>query len=307
MAKKIKDPGIGYQSNKNVKSFLTENGKSAIIHVNRPKSIDDLYTYLISLSWIEFLIYVFVSYVLINTLFAFTYLAIGIEELIAPSESIIYDFINAFFFSAQTLTTLGYGAIAPSGIASGLVSSFEALAGLLGFSFITGLLYGRFSKPKAAIRFSKSLIYRPFEDSYALMFRLMSKRKSIMIEPSIDATLAISEKNKNGEFKQNFYQLTLERNKITYLPTMWTVVHKINEKSPLKGLSEKEMTKLDAKLYILFQYHEESFAQKVYQIFSYDFKKLKTGVQFKKAVNFNEEGYYILDHEDLDSVEKINE
>jgi inward rectifier potassium channel len=176
---------------------------------------------------------------------------------------------------------------------------------LLSFSFITGLLYGRFSKPKASIKFSESLILRDFKKHRAIMFRLMNSRKTVMIEPEISVTLSISEKDKKGEFNRNFFTLKLERNKIMYLPTVWTVVHEINEESPLFHYSNEEIKKLDAFLYILLSYHEQSFAQQVYRIYSYDFEDLKTEVKFVPANHFDESGYTVLNHDKLGEVEQM--
>ena len=179
------------------------------------------------------------------------------------------------------------------------------MTGLLSFSFITGLLYGRFSKPKANIKFSDNIILREFKNERAIMFRLMNSRKTVMIEPEIKVTLSITKKDEKGTFKRDFFTLSLERNKIMYLPTIWTVVHQIDEDSPLFKYSNKEIEKLDAFLYILVNYHEESFAQKVYQIYSYDFDKLELDVKYVSSASFNDEGYTVLDHDKLSEVEKM--
>lgn len=303
MSKKIKDPGLGYSSNKNVQPFINPNGTSNILHLNRSRNFDDLYTYLLGLSWTTFLVIVTLGFIVLNVFFALIYLWVGIEELTDHSGIWWRDFLNAFNFSAQTITTVGYGAISPNGIISGIISSLEALVGLMSFSFITGLLYGRFSKPKPSIRFSKHFVIHKFKKERALMFRLTNKRTTIMIEPEIKVTLTISESDKSGEFKRTFYQLNLERDKITYLPTMWTIVHKIDEESPLYGFTDKELSNLNANLYILFQYHEESYSQKLYSLHSYNFGDLKTNTRFKSSVRFSDEGQIILDHDLLDQTE----
>lgn len=300
---KIKDPGFGYGSTEKEKSFIKEDGTSNVIHLNRPRNLDDLYTYLISISWMHFFGLVLLGFIAINSLFALIYLSIGIENITQSTGNLWIDFLNSFFFSAQTITTVGYGGLSPIGLLAGIISSFQALVGLLSFSFITGLLYGRFSKPKSSVTFSKFILLRKFENDRAIMFRLMSSRKQIMIEPEIKVTLSVSEKDSFGNFSRSFYKLSLERDSITYLPTMWTVVHKINEDSPLYSYSNEEIKKLKAKLYILFQNHEESFSQKVYQIHSYDFKNLVMNHQFKKSTIFNQEGYTVLDHDLLNSTE----
>lgn len=306
MAKKVKDPGFGYKSKQNAQDIIKDDGSSNVKHINRNKSIGDLYTYFVDISWFQFFILIIAAYTLVNVVFGFVYVTIGIEQITKPKGTFIEDFLNGFFFSAQTLTTVGYGGIAPKGIAANFIAAFEAMIGLLSFSFITGLLYGRFSKPKANIKFSHNLILREYKKERAIMFRLMNRRKTVMIEPEITVTLSITEKDKDGEFKRQFYTLDLERKKIMYLPTIWTVVHPINEKSPLYNYTDQEIEKLDAFLYILLNYHEESFAQKVYQIYSYDFDNLETNVKYGPSYNFDDEGFTVLDHAKLSEVEKLD-
>lgn len=302
----IKDPGLGYNSSENAQSLINPDGSSNIIHQNKDKDINNLYSYLIDISWSKFFFIVLSSLIGLNLLFAFGYLAIGIEQIAAPSNAIFTDYLNAFFFGIQTTTTVGYGVLAPSGIATNLLATLHAIIGLLAFSFITGLLYGRFSKPNAAVKFSDVVVYRKFEDANALMFRLVNKRRNLMIEPMISVTLSFSTPDELGNFKRQFYNLNLERDAITYLPTMWTIVHKINEESPLFGYSEEDIKNVNAKMYILFQYHEESFSQKVYQIHGYDLSSsLQLNYQFQSAVSFAENGQTILDHSKLSSIEKM--
>ncbi|ANW96790.1 ion transporter [Wenyingzhuangia fucanilytica] len=304
MARILKDPGVGYKSNRNAQRLII-NGSSNVKHINRARTIDDLYTYLINISWGLFLAYVLLGYVLINAIFGFVYLLIGVQEFQIVKGSLWEDFIHLFFFSAQTITTVGYGAIAPNGVWAGVISSLEALVGLMSFSFITGLLYGRFSKPKAKIKFSDHIVVRDFEDTRALMFRVMNKRTNMMIEPELNAIMSITEKNETGEFNRAFYQLNLERNKIMYLPTMWTLVHKMDKESPLYKYSKEELEALEVEIYILFQYHEETFNQKLYQLHSYDFSQLKIDYKFDVSYDFDEDGFTIIDHHKLNDIKKI--
>lgn len=305
MAKKTQDPGFGYNSIKGAKRIINKDGSSNIIHLNRKSNINDLYAYLISISWIRFFFFVFLGYILLNTLFGFVYTMIGIDQIAPSTGNFFTDFLNGFFFSAQTVTTVGYGGIAPKGLAANLVSTFEALVGLLSFSFITGLLYGRFSKPKASIKFSDAMILREFKEQRALMFRLMNNRKNIMIEPEISITLSISNKDVDGKYKRSFYNLDLERKNIMYLPTIWTVVHTINNDSPLFNYSDAQIIELDAEIYILAQYHEESFSQKVYQLYSYHFNDIKINHKFIRSFSINENGYVELDHKLLNKTELV--
>lgn len=304
MAKILKDPGLGHQSKRNAQKIITD-GKYTIKHINKTGTIDDLYTYLIDIPWSKFLGYVLLGYMLINTLFAFLYMMIGIQEFRISTGSFSEDFIRLFFFSAQTITTVGYGAIAPKGLLAGVLSSFEALIGLMSFSFITGLLYGRFSKPKAKIKFSKHILVREFEGQRALMFRVMNKRANLMIRPQLEALINMTEKDEKGEFTRQFYQLILERNKIMYLPTMWTLVHKINKDSPLFKYSNEELLKLEVEIYILMDYYEEAYNQNLYQLHSYDFSELKVDYKFGPSYTFNNDGFTVIDHDLLNQLEKM--
>jgi inward rectifier potassium channel len=302
MTKKIKDPGFGYQSAKNAQNIINKDGSSNVIHINKRRSLDDLYSYFIEISWIKFFILILLVYTLINVLFGLIYTLIGIEEITKSTGHFFTDFLNGFFFSAQTLTTVGYGGIAPHGITSNIIAAFEAMIGLLSFSFITGLLYGRFSKPRAAIKFSDKLILRAFKGKRAIMFRLMNSRKTVMIEPKISVTLSITDKETK---EKKFYKLKLERDAIMYLPTVWTIVHEIDEESPLYNFTNQQIEELNAELYLLLQYHEESFAQNVYQIYSYHFSDITSDVKFTTSYRFDEDGYTILDHDKLSEVEKL--
>ena len=303
--KTAKDPGFGFKSAKNVKGIINKDGSSNIKHVNRKFGLNDMYTTCIELSWFKFFLLVLFGYTLFNVFFGLIYVFIGIEQITPSKESFFDDFLSGFFFSAQTLTTVGYGGIAPKGVLANIISAFEALIGLLSFSFITGLLYGRFSKPRAAIRFSNNLIIRDLNGERSLMFRLMNSRKSIMIEPSVSVTLSLNEKDDEGEYKRRFFTLELARDKIMYLPTIWTIVHPINEKSPLYGMTNDEIKNLDAGLYVLLNYYEVSYGQKVYRASSYKFNQIVTDVKYVPSSSFDEDGYTILDHKKLSEVEKI--
>lgn len=306
MTKKTKDPGVGYNSHENVRAIINKDGSSNVIHLNKNFNIDDLYTYFVEMSWVKFFLFVFLGYTFLNVFFGFTYTLIGIEQITPSRGSYFRDFLNGFFFSAQTLTTVGYGGIAPKGITANLIAAFEAMLGLLSFSFITGLLYGRFSKPKAAIRFSDNLILRDFKEHKALMFRLMNNRKTVMIEPEIKVTLSINEKDEKGKYRREFHELKLEREKIMFLPTVWTVVHEIDKESPLDKHSKEDIEKMDAKILILLKYHEESFGQKVYQATSYNFSKIEIDMKYTPLSHFDEDGFTVLNHEKLSEVEKMN-
>jgi inward rectifier potassium channel len=305
MAKRVKDPGLGEATITTAKRIVNQDGSFNIKHLNGKVGISALYAYLVDISWTHFFCLVFSVYFLLNLLFALIYVAIGVEYISVTPENFWVDLLNAFFFSSQTITTLGYGAMAPTSILAGFVSSFHALTGLLSFSFVTGLLYGRFSKPKASIQFSDTIIYRDFKEGKALMFRLMNSKTDFMINPRVKVTLAITEADKQRGYKRNFYQLKLERDHITYLPTTWTLVHEIDKDSPLQKFSESELKKLNGEFLIMVSYYDQAFNEEVYRLHSYTFEELQMNVAFKQAFYYDEEGYTVLDHHKISHTEKM--
>lgn len=305
MANKILDPGFGIFSSSKAKRYITDNGATTVVHLNKKWTISDMYLWLIEISWMKFFIFVLSGYVLVNMFFGLVYTIIGIESITEPSGSIIKDFLNGFFFSAQTITTVGYGGISPTGTAANFVSTFEALIGLLSFSFITGLLYGRFSRPKASVRFSKNMVLREFKGKRAIMFRLMNSRTNMMIKPRVSVSLGITKGDPRGEFKRDFYQLALERNSIQALPTIWTVVHEIDEDSPLFKYSDQEILRLNAEVFILLEYYDDAYAQDVFKMHSYPFSQIILNRKFVRSFVYNEEGYQELDHDSLNKTEAM--
>ena len=302
---KIKDPGFGYKTANSAKRMVNADGSFNLIHINKKFSVSEIYSRLINMTWIKFITLIFLWYFLLNILFAGIYFFIGIEHLTIEKSTPFQDFLNSYFFSAQTLTTLGYGLVSPQGNITAFISSLEALIGLIGFAFMTGLLYGRFSKPKAAIRFSDVMVLRPFKEKRAVMFRLMNKRTNVMIEPKIKVTLAINELDDKGGFSRKFFNLNLEREKIMYLPSTWTIVHEIEEGSPLYKYTDEQLLKLNAELLVLIEYYEDAFTQNVYQMHSYSFNDLRNNYKFTPAYYFDENGQAILDHGNLSKIESM--
>ena len=303
MNRKIKDPGIGNTSAQHVQRLINDRGGFNINHVNKPRKFSEAYNYLIGISWTHFFCLTFLAYCLVNVFFAAIYFGLGIQYITTTTGNAFKDFLNAFFFSSQTFTTLGYGAMAPKSIASGILSSIEAFIGLMFFAFATGLLYGRFSKPRAAIRFTKHMVLQKYDTHKSLMFRIANDRMSTMIKPKVTVTLKLTKLNKKGVYTNNFYTLKLERDAINYLPTTWTIVHKIDEKSPLYNIPEAALTSTKGELIVLVSYYDESFNQEVYQMYSYMLNTVKINYTFVKAYYYNAEGEMMLDHKLFNAIE----
>jgi inward rectifier potassium channel len=306
LGKVVKDPGFGTNSASFAGRMINNNGSFNIKRKGTKTSISQTYHYLIHIKWTWFFVLAFAMFFAINLFFALIYIVIGVESISVAPNGVFKDLANALFFSVQTFTSLGYGAFAPNTIASGFVSSFEAFVGLAMFAFLTGLIYGRFSKPTPNIRFSQNIVLREFNHTKAIMFRVVNNRASVMIKPKVTVTLALTRKDNNNKSKRDFYALNLERDEISYLPTTWTIVHEINSNSPLNEFSTNSIIEQDGEILVLITYYDESFNQELHQMYSYQLNELLLELKFKQAYYYDSDGKMVLDFELFDVVENLN-
>jgi hypothetical protein len=179
-------------------------------------------------------------------------LAVAQPHMFTGVPRLFEKFYDAIFFSAQTLTTVGYGRISPVGFSTNLIAAIESLFGVISFALLTGICFGKFSRPSAKILFSKNIVVAPYKNANALMFRLVNARKNQFIESEIQVVLALNAL-KDGERKRIFYRLNLEIEKINFFPLPWTIVHPIDEKSPLNNMQIKEFEEGNPEISIMFK------------------------------------------------------
>lgn len=253
----------------------------------------------------KFMLTIFVFYGVVNFLFACVYCIIGVDHLngivaTTPSE----QFGQAFFFSAQTFTTVGYGHISPSGFWASFVASVEALFGLLSFAIATGLFYGRFSKPKAHILFSENAIIAPFQDGKALMMRISPYKNTNLTEAEAKVTLGMKVKENGQEFNK-FFTLDLEYDKINALTLSWTLVHPITEESPLYGFSEEDFKNQKGELLLFVKAFDEMFSNTVAIRTSYVFNEIVYGAKFIQMFENSHNDKTVLYVDKLNAYEKV--
>jgi inward rectifier potassium channel len=238
------------------------------------------YHTMLDLSTFQFLSYLVIAYIIVNILFALIYFLIGVEHLTGIDKSNpMNEFIDVFFFSSQTFTTVGYGRIAPVGFTASLVATFEAFLGLLTFAIATGLFYGRFSRPRAYLKFSDIAVIAPFKEGSALMFRLAPYKNNSLTDADVIVSTAI-EVIENSVPKSNFYTLKTQLSKINTLALNWTVVHKIDEESPFFGFSEEDFKNTDIEIIVHVRAFDEVFSNTVVQRSSYVSKEIIYGAKF---------------------------
>lgn len=240
----------------------------------------NIYHSLLSMPRWKFLCAIILFFVTVNLFFAAIYLCIGIDHLggmVANSEG--EKFGEAFFFSAQTFTTVGYGRINPIGFMASLTASLEALIGLMSFALVTGLLYGRFARPRAYIRYSKNALFVPFREGVALMFRMVPYTKNYLLNVEVKVTLALRIEE-GGQLKNKFFNVPLDIAKATTMTSNWTLVHMINDESPLFGFTRKDIADAEAELLVFVQGFDESFSNTVVSRTSYRYEDFVYGAKF---------------------------
>jgi inward rectifier potassium channel len=271
--------GFGNKNYNESVRFLNQDGTVNIKRKVSDKHIGfDIYHWLLGISWVQFFVLVFLSYVAVNTLFAIVYFSIGADKFGGMDVGTGSEkFYQLFFFSAQTLTTVGYGHIYPNSVFTSTASSIESMLGLMGFALVTGILYGRFAKPKADIQYSKEAVIAPYQDVTGFMFRIANKKQNELIETECKLALAI---NNPESKKRDFHFLELERNQINFLPFTWTIVHPIDDKSPMYGVTEMDLRDRDAEFVILIKSITDTYFQTVYSRMSYKPKEVVWNARF---------------------------
>jgi inward rectifier potassium channel len=239
------------------------------------------YHFLLSISWPRFIGYVASGYIAINLIFALAYLACGPDALAGQAVATFGGYFGrAFFFSIETITTIGFGNIQPIGVPANLLVVLEALTGLLILALGTGILFARFSRPTAAIAFSERAVVAPYRGITGLMFRLTNQRANQLIE--LKAKVLFSRIEAGG---RQYDQLTLERTKVVFLPLSWTIVHPIDEESPMYGLTWEDLQGREAEFLVLLSGTDETFSQTVHARTSYKAEDVVFGERFVNIYN----------------------
>lgn len=304
MAKKtFTTSGFGEKFTSDPKPIMGPDGQFNVTKIGgRPRT---LYQHLILYSWPKFLIIVLFFYLSINALFALTYQLVGIEHLSGIPRGTVYtNYLYCFFFSIQTFTTVGYGAIAPIGIGANIVATIEAVSGILAFALVTGMLYGRFATPNTRLRFSKNVLVVPTEGGKELHFQFVNERQEMLLHPEIQVLVKLNEKTANT-YVRRFYELPLRINKIVFFPLNWRVVHVIDENSPLFEMTQGELLEKEVELLILVQAYDNVFRQTVYAWSEYTSTNFLFNARFLPAYGSDNTGQTIMNLDDIDKFELV--
>jgi inward rectifier potassium channel len=295
MRKASFDPGLTEKFESPITRAINPDGSFNVLRQGTTWRDFHPYLQLINMSWPAFFATIFAGYTAANILFAAVYFALGTDQLQgADAHTAFGRFLNCFFFSSHTLSTVGYGNIAPKGLFANFVSAFEALTGVLGFAVATGLLFGRVSRPSARIGFSRNLLVAPYQDGQSLQFRVANLRSNSLMDLEARVLLMTVEPG-NGQLQRRYNMLKLERTQVMFLPLTWTVVHPIDDESPLWGKSSEEIRRLQPEVMILIKAYDDTFSQTVLTRHSYTFPEFVFGARFAPAFHVDPAGKIVID------------
>ncbi|MDR3711794.1 MAG: ion channel [Puia sp.] len=250
-----------------------------------------IYHSMLTLPRWKFIGLILLFYFVINLVYSGLYFLVGIDGLQGTIARTPWEkFKEVYFFSTETFTTVGYGRVNPVGDGANLVAAVEAMSGFLSFALATGLIFGRFSRPRAYLKFSDNALVSPYREQTGLMFRFASyKEKHTLtnVEIRVNIGLQVME---DGQNVYKYYDLDLERNRVESLPMNWTVVHPIDEKSPLAGFSFDDMKAADVEIYVLIRGFDDVYSNVVQQRTSYTYEEILFNGKFVPMYRESDDG-----------------
>lgn len=299
------DLGFGGNLNANAGRFVLEDGNYNIVRQQRGLAGFSGYQWLVTTKWWKFFAVIFGFYALSNALLALLFMACGIEHLSGiTSRHWWADYGEAFFFSIQTFTTVGYGSVSPQGWAANAVAALGAFIGLMSFALATGLFFARFSRPVARVRFSKQALIAPYRGHTGFMFRVVNLLSSQLMDVEVQVVLTWLE-GKEGQRQRFFRRLSLERERIAMFPLNWTVVHPIDAQSPLFQKNERDLQRMDVEFIVILRGYDDTFAQQVNVRHSYKMEEMTVGARYLPMYHVNPEGQTVLEIQKIDRYERV--
>ncbi len=237
------------------------------VHVKNSQQpfIRDIYFYLMVQSWIKIFIFIFLIFIAINIAFGSVYFFL--PNALSMTNAGWWD---CFFFSVQTLSTIGYGVMAPTSFYAHLVVSLQAGFGLLFTALVTGIVFSKFSRPSSKILFSKPILINNHNSQRVLTFRVGNTRGNDIVDASITVSALVEELSEEGTVLRRIKELKLERSRSPFFSLSWVVFHIIDESSPLYDLIKSNS--IDPKLVsiaCLLIGHDGNYSQTVYSRHSY--------------------------------------
>ena len=283
------------------KSVIVRAGQTEFLKLNVDQhDWRDGYQWLLSLSWPRFAGMVAAVYIVLNLFFAVLY-RLGSNSIAGMDDS----FMEAFFFSVQTLATVGYGHMYPNNLYGHIVTTVEVMSGVFLLAVMTGLIFVRFSRPTARIQFSKVMVIAPFNGRPALMLRIANLRDHSMVEAEFRVTFTRDEPTVEGETIRRFYPLKLDFDRLIIFPTALTIRHLIDEQSPLHGCTRESLRDCDAFFVTSVVCVETVIPAAVHIQHDYNWEEIRFGERFVEIYNDLPDGRLSVDYGRLHDTEPV--
>jgi inward rectifier potassium channel len=261
----------------------------------------DIYHWLLTLTWSRFIAVLFVSYLLVNTTFALLY-ELGDHSI---AELPPHSFSGAFFFSAETLATVGYGHSYPATFYGHVVATAEIMLGMFGLAVVTGVVFVRFSRPVARLVFSNTLVISDFDGVPTLMLRVANLRHQAMAEAQFRMTIVRDERIEEGDVMRRFYPLRLQVDHVIAFPAALTIRHTIDEHSPLYGNGAAELERSDTRVFASVIGIDTIMAAPVQSSQDYIWRQIRFGHRFVEIYNDIDSGRFTVDYGRLHDTEPV--
>jgi len=257
----------------------------------------DVYHHLLTSSWLALLLQIAGAFAVANAIFALGYLLDGGIANARPGS-----FADVFFFSVETMATIGYGQMSPVSFVAHVLMSIEALTGLIGLALVTGMIFAKFSRPTARVRFSRVAVISKRDGVPSLMFRMANVRANQIVEAQIHVVLARQEFTVEGEEVRRFHDLSLSRHRNAIFGFSWTAIHPIDIDSPLFGATPESLMKARTSVIVSLTGIDETFSQTVYARYSYTTTDIVWGARLADISTHTPKGLFALDMSKFDHV-----
>ncbi len=258
----------------------------------------DPYHLLLTIPWTIFLAFIAAFYLASNVIFALLYMAGG--DCVANAKP--NSFLDFFFFSVQTLATIGYGEMYPKTVYANTIVTIEAITGTVGVAVLTGLAFARFSKPTARVIFSRVSVITPHNGVPTLVFRTANQRRNQIIEAQMQVYLMRDEVTVEGQLIRRIYDVQLLRQRSPSFTLSWVALHPINESSPLYGLTAESLIQTNTTIVISLSGIDETVAQVVHARHSYAAQDILWNYKFVDIFHLTADGHRYIDYKHFHDV-----
>jgi inward rectifier potassium channel len=251
----------------------------------------DPYHLAVSLSWPGFAVAMLSCWLVINLAFALLYwLRPGDVANAAPDS-----FADVFFFSIETLATVGYGVMAPATLYGHIVSAAEIVTGMTFTAIFTGLLFVRFSRPKAKIVYAEDAVVTMHNGRPTLMLRIVNGRVTMMSNASVRLFVLLGARTKEGAYFRQIQELNLQQSHLPVFIMPWTIMHVFDEESPLRAYDAEALVEADARLFLTVEARDHALFALIQDTKDYSVRNIRFGMRFVDMVKPGEAGSATVD------------